>query len=467
MDNDIQKKHKRIVRQRIRAVIITLIVLGGLIAGAVFALPKLLSPILPDPEENGGANEEALSENAPEEEELTEEEMTGEEDETEIDPEVLKEQVEDALSEAEEESIDPEIQGMINVMTNEQKIAQLFFITPEALTKVDPTTAVGDRTKEVYRVSPVGGLIYFSKNLTDPGQTEDMLKEMQRCALSVNSLPVFLGVDEEGGETVRLAGNPAFALENTGSAAAIGEGGDPEKARTAGSSVGKYLSGYGFNIDFAPVADLAARSDPALGERSFGTEPEAAGKMAVNFARGLEENGVFACFKHFPGLGGAEENTDKAAVSVNKSLEELKSKDLIPFKEAVAAGAEFIMAGHAEYPGIDPGLPASMSSKFLKEILRDELGYEGIIISDALDAEAVTSRYSSGEAAVAAFNAGCDMLLMPKDFDEAYEAVLHAYENGDISNDRLMESLVRILTVKLKSGKLPVSSEQMADETKE
>ncbi|MCR4909298.1 MAG: hypothetical protein K5985_10760 [Lachnospiraceae bacterium] len=459
--NDYQKRHKKIVRERIIAVILTLLILGGLITAAVIALPKLVEPILPDPgEEEGGEPEDVLSGNEP----AGAEEETGEieEEEPEIDSEALKEQVEDALSEAEEEDIEPEIKGAINVMTNEQKIAQLFFVTPEAVTKVDPTTAVGERTKETYRALPVGGLIYFAKNFEDPVQTKEMLTDMQRLALSVNSLPVFLGVDEEGGSVVRIADNPTFQVEKVPGMATVGNGGDTGAAASAGRTIGKYLSEYGFNLDFAPVADVLTSDSGFMKERSFGSDPGTVGDMAVSFAGGLAENGIIPCYKHYPGIGDADKNTDLSAVSINRSIEELRTGELVPFRQAVSANACFIMAGHAEYPDIDPGVPASMSSKLIKGVLRDELGYEGIVITDALNAKAVTGRYSPGEAAVAAFNAGCDMLLMPENLEEAYEAMLHAYENGDISNDRLMESLVRILSVKLESGKLPVSAEEAA-----
>ncbi len=458
LDNQVRKKHQKIVRQRILAVVVTLLILGGLTAAAIFALPKLIEPILPETLfGEAGEPEETVSEDEPPGEE---EEEEVKEPEEEIDSEKLEEQVEDALAEAEEEEVDPEVQGAINVMTNEQKIAQLFFVTPEALTKVDPTTAVGERTKEAYLAAPVGGLIYFSKNFEDPSQTKAMLESMQETALSVNSLPVFLGVDEEGGSVARLADNPAFALEDVGSMASLGAEGSAEKAKEAGKAIGTYLSEYGFNLDFAPVADVSGNDAPAVGDRAFGSDPNLVSGMAVNFAYGLEEAGVFACFKHYPGFGAAGQNTDQTEVTLPMSMDELRAKDLVPFREAVEAGASFIMASHAEYSAVESGVSASMSEKLLQEVLREELGYEGIIITDALNARAVTSRYSSGEAAVKAFEAGCDMLLMPESFEEAYEAMRHAYETGEISNERLTESLIRILTLKLKSGKLALPAQQ-------
>ena len=207
-------------------------------------------------------------------------------------------------------------------------------------------------------------------------------------------------------------------------------------------------------MDFAPVADVTMEgAESALGNRSFGSDPQVVGEMVSNVVGGMEGTGVSACLKHFPGLGSASDDTHDGRVEISKTLEELKAVDLVPFSVGIEAGADFVMVGHATVQAIDGDLPASLSGRVITDILRGELGFEGVIITDALDMTAITEYYTSEEAAVMALEAGADMLLMPEDFEAAYNAVLAAVQDGRISEERIDESLDRIYRVKC-AGKL-------------
>lgn len=456
-------KHRRIVRQRtIMAVCVILFVGTLLIAGIAF-VPRAVDAIKDSFKENTAETEVA-------EEPETVEEVLPVAPETFEEPDVdeLMNRAEEVINTDEAEEVDTQIQDKISVMTNAQRIAQLFFVTPETLTGVDAATAAGEATRAALSENQIGGLIYFSKNILDPAQLKEMLYNTQSYALSENSLPLFLGVDEEGTSVSRIASNEAFGEElpeETGRT--ISGGLSPEGVYNVGNNIGKYLKNYGFNLDFAPVADVSSGDNSVMKNRSFGSDADYVSDMAVNFSLGLKDAGVFACYKHFPGFGRAEANTDFESISINAISEEIKSIDAKPFIAGIENGVNFIMITNAGYPDIDgSGVPACMSELIVTDYLKNELGFKGIVITDALNAKAIADKYMSGEAAVAAFKAGCDMLLMPADYEEAYEAVLRAYESGDISNERLEDALTRILTVKkeLNADIVPETDQTDADD---
>ena len=344
------------------------------------------------------------------------------------------------------------VYNYINGMTAEQKAAQLFFITPEELTGVDNATVWGDMSVSAYQEYPVGGLIYFAKNLVDPEQTKEMLQKASNSSREATSLPLFIGIDEEGGRILRLAENGAFSLPKTPSMKELGEAGDPNAVFSAADQIGQYLNEYGFNVDFAPVADVLTNPDnTAIGDRSFGSDPGLVASLTAEYAKGLHQHGILSCYKHFPGHGGTEADSHDGYTALERTLDELRSEEFVPFASGIAEGIDFIMAAHITLPNIPETeeLPASLSPYMLTEILRHEMGYNGIIISDALNMKAITDAYSEGEAAVKAFEAGCDMLLMPGDFKAAYEAILSKIKSGEITEDRLNESLYRIISSKL------------------
>ncbi len=335
-------------------------------------------------------------------------------------------------------------------MTLEQKVAQMFMITPDALANVNGVTKAGEATRTAYAEHPVGGIIYMSANLQGPGQTQEMLSNMQTYSQEVTGLPIFLGVDEEGGTVTRIASNLEFGVADVGDMSEIGATGDPENARAVGDTIGGYLSNLGFNVDFAPVADVLTNPENTLMQyRSFGSDSAMVSSMVVAELQALEENNVYGVVKHFPGHGGTSGDSHDGAVSTSSTLEEMMSTDLVPFYGAINAGADFIMVGHISTPNVTGNdVPSSLSEYMITEVLRGQMGYNGIVVTDAMNMGAITSNYSSSEAAVLAIQAGVDIILMPEDFEAAYNGVLEAVNNGTITEERINESVVRIVRVK-------------------
>lgn len=350
----------------------------------------------------------------------------------------------------EEELREEAIEKMLSGMTLEDKVAQLFVIVPDALMDVGTVVAAGDTTRQAIEKTPVGGFIYMAANLVSPDQTREMLANVQQYSMERTGLPAFLSVDEEGGTVARVGNNSAFGLAAVGNMADIGASGNTENAYNAGKQIGTYLNDLGFNVDFAPVADVLTNSENTVVKvRSFGSDPLLVSEMSAAVSKGLMENDVYSVYKHFPGHGSTSGDTHAGYAASMCTMEELKNCDLIPFEKAIEDGAEFIMAGHISFPNIIGDIPASLSKELLTDLLRNEMGYEGIIITDALEMGAVTQHYSSAQAAVLALNAGVDILLMPENFWEAYYGVIEAVKSGEISQERIDESLARILRVKM------------------
>lgn len=357
-------------------------------------------------------------------------------------------------TEAPEPVITPETQQAMDVvagMTLEQKIAQMFVITPEALTGYPNVTAAGETTKTCYQRKPVGGIIYMEENLLGSEQTTKMLTDMQAIAKEITGLPAFLSVDEEGGTVTRIAKNEAFGVNDVGNMSEIGASGDTAEAQQVGITLGTYLKTLGFNVDFAPVADVLTNPDnTAIGTRSFGSDPQTVADMVSAELQGLQSQGVYGVVKHFPGHGGTAGDSHEGAVTLDKSLEDLMAAELVPFQRAVQDGVSFVMVGHISVPSVvGDNTPASLSQMMVSSVLREQLGYDGIVITDALNMGAVTDTYAADQAAVMAVNAGVDMLLMPQDYETAYNGLLTAVQEGTISEERIDESVVRIVRVKL------------------
>ncbi len=443
-------KHSRIVRQRTIMTVCVLIFLGGLMIAGIIFIPKAVDAIKTEiaeyEAEAAKAEAEAMEESGTQEETAPEPEEPREEP----DIEELMDRADEIVSDDEAEKTDPEIRDKISVMTNRQRIAQLFFITPECLTGVDTVTAAGDATLNALSENQVGGIVYFPKNMTDKEQLSEMLHKTQLYSLSVNNIPLFLGVEEEGGELNSVASNDKLGADIPGEVKEGIQGGlSPEGTYTLAAGIGKYLSEYGFNLDFAPVADTAVSENSVMAGRAFGDEESYVSDMAVNFAMGLKDAGITACYKHFPGLGRAEESTDDRSISINTAPEELKAVDVKPFQTGIENGAEMIMVANALYPGVETeNVPACMSNTIVTDYLKGELNFKGVVITDDLKAKGISDTYDIGEAAVNAFKAGCDMLLLTDGYPEAFEALLGAYESGQISNERLEDALERILKVK-------------------
>lgn len=337
-------------------------------------------------------------------------------------------------------------------MTLEEKIAQMFFITPDALTGVQATVQAGEITKSSFSRYPVGGLVFFESNIQSPQQIIQMNQRLTEISRERVGVIPFLGVDEEGGTVLRIADNPQFAQEDVGNMSEIGSAGDPEIAYETGRTLGAYLSEYGFNVDFAPVADLWNNPENQVVKyRSFGSDSVLVSEMVARETIGLQEYGISAALKHFPGHGSTAGDSHKGAAVSLRTEEELAAEEYQVFQAGIEAGAEFVLAGHISFPNIESqDIPATLSYHFLTEVLRDQLGFQGIVITDAMNMAAIANFYTSADAAVAAVKAGVDMILMPVDFENAYRGLLQAVQSGEISENRINDSVKRILVVKYK-----------------
>lgn len=343
-----------------------------------------------------------------------------------------------------EQMLDEFIDEIVAQMPLEDRVAGLFFVTPEAITGVSTAVKAGDGTKDALNTYAVGGIAYFAKNI----KSEEQFKEMVSNTVLYSKYPLFIGIDEEGGEVSRLS--TAGLVEKTDSAQVIGESGDPNKAYEAGVKIGTYLADYGINVNFAPVADLASVENSVMTKRSYGNDASQVSQYVVGMVKGMEEQGITACLKHFPGIGGTTEDSHNGLATLTTSAEDFRNNEFAVFKAGIEAGADIIMVGHEDAPALtnNDNTPASLSKIIVTDILRGELGYNGVVITDAMNMKAISEYYGSGEAAIMAFKAGCDMVLMPENFEEAYNAVLEAIADGTISEQRINDSLKRVYRVK-------------------
>lgn len=363
-------------------------------------------------------------------------------------------QKQDAVQEempSEEELLQAKISEMLTDMTLEEKAAQMFMITPEALTGTGQVLEAGDVTREAIDKYPVGGLIYFTQNLQDPGQVRSMTGNVQKFAEERIGLPMLLSVDEEGGTVTRFGGNPSFDYDSSADMAGIGASGDPQQAYALGEKIGKFLSSLGFNMDNAPDADVLTNpANTVVKDRSFGSDCDTVSEMALAELEGLEDQGVKGLLKHFPGHGATTADTHEGYAYTDATLEEMKSNELVPFADGIEAGVDIIMVGHISCPQVTGNEePASLSEKMITGVLREDMGFDGVVITDAMNMGAIAENYSPAEAAVKAVLAGVDMILMPEDFQQAYTGVLNAVKSGKITQERIDASVIRIIGLKL------------------
>lgn len=350
-----------------------------------------------------------------------------------------------------------EVEAQLQKMTLREKVGQMFYIRIESLdpsiewTKYDDLANLKNqeitmkmrKTNEQY---PVGGIILYAWNIEDETQLASIISQVR--SLKGNPL---LCIDEEGGRVSRIANNPNFNVKKYESMAAIGATGDPKNAYECGNTIGTYLKYYGFDIDFAPVADVNTNPDNIIiGPRAFSDDPAVAAPMVTNYLQGLKDAGITGCVKHFPGHGDTSDDTHTGYVQSLKTWEEMKDCEMVTFRAGIQWGCQLIMTAHIAVPNVTGSpIPSTMSSVVLQDKLRGELGYQNIIITDGMEMGAITKHYTSGEAAVGSIKAGVDIVLGPRDFTEAFDAVMAAVNDGSISEERINQSVRRILKLKI------------------
>lgn len=323
----------------------------------------------------------------------------------------------------------------------EEKVGQMIFAGIKG-------TDITNETKKIISTHQVGGIILFKDNLKNANQSVSLLNAIKQENTN-NKVPLFLGVDEEGGRISRL---PELTKLPTNEE--LGKRNDISLSYNIGKLLGKELSAFGFNLDFAPVLDINSNPDnPIIGDRSFGTDAELVSELGLQMMKGIQSEQVISVIKHFPGHGDTAVDSHKELPIIQKSLEELQALELIPFKHAVEQGAEVVMVGHILLPKIDSTYPASISERIITDVLREQLGYEGIIITDDMTMKAILNNLEIGESAVSAVKAGNDIVLVAHNYanvKKAIDSIIKAIEDGEITEQRIDESVKRILSIKKK-----------------
>ena len=349
-----------------------------------------------------------------------------------------------------------DVEAQLQKMTLREKVGQMFFIRMESLDpSIDWTTyddlanikikEVTENMKAVNEYYPVGGIILYAWNIDNETQLARLIPQVR--ALNGNPL---LCIDEEGGRVSRIANNPNFNVKKYESMASIGATGDPRNAYECGNTIGTYLQRYGFDIDFAPVADVNTNPENVIiGPRAFSDDPAVAAPMVTSYLQGLKDAGITGCIKHFPGHGDTKADTHYGYASTQKTWEEMLNCEMVTFKAGIQWGCKLIMTAHIGAPKVTGSdVPSTMSPIILQDKLRGELGYQNIIITDGMEMGAITQQYTSAEAAVGSIKAGVDIVLGPRYFTEAFDAVMAAVNNGTLSEERINQSVRRILRLR-------------------
>ncbi|GIN58221.1 glycoside hydrolase family 3 [Lederbergia ruris] len=337
-----------------------------------------------------------------------------------------------------------DLTDQLNAMDIREKIGQMIFAGPDG-------TEMDEGTKKLIQHHQVGGFIFFAANLQNTEQLTTLLNDIKKKN-ATNSIPLFLGVDQEGGrisrfpeevlklptnEEIGIINNPAFSFE-------------------VGQILGKQVKAFGFNLDFAPVLDVNSNPDnPVINDRSFGPDPQLVSRLGIETMKGIQSQQIMSVIKHFPGHGDTIVDSHLDLPVIGKSTEELEQLELIPFQEAIDKGADMVMVAHILLPEIDPTYPSSMSETVITDMLRKQLGFNGVVVTDDMTMKAITNHYDIGEAAVQSVKAGSDIILIAHEYDNAtaaIDALVHAVEAGELSEKRIDESVLRILELKKRYG---------------
>jgi len=341
------------------------------------------------------------------------------------------------------------IDSIIASLTLKEKIAQLFIVDFYGMTKTYHEKMYSKAMDDFLRMYPVGGIIYFAENV----ETKEQVLLLNKALTTVSQIPLFISVDEEGGIVSRL-GKANIGVTQLPDAVTLSTDNTSEEVYSLALNLGNELKSLGFNMDFAPILDINTNvENPVIGKRAFGDDAETVTEYALAFGKGLDEAGVIYSGKHFPGHGDTTTDSHTEQTMVSHDMKRLNNIELVPFKAAIEANIPTIMMGHIIAPNVtNDTLPASLSSKMIQDLLRDTLGFEGLVLTDSLRMKAITDFYPAEEVGVMLLQAGGDVILIPDDFELTYNGILSAVEKGTLTEERIDESLRRILTVKLNYG---------------
>ncbi|SBT49092.1 glycoside hydrolase family 3 protein [Micromonospora narathiwatensis] len=364
--------------------------------------------------------------------------------------------------------------ALVRTLADEDLVGQVLmpYAYGSSATQVSPASAAGnqelagvDTPAEMVARYRLGGVILVgfsaddptagnqvTTNVDNPAQVRELTTGLREAAgkLAAGPAPFLIGTDQEHGVVTRIADGVTLLP----SPLAAGAAGDPALTEAAWRAAGAELAAMGINMDFAPVADVLATRSAVIGSRSFGADPEQASPQVAGAVRGLQAEGVAASVKHFPGHGLSADDSHKELPVVGQSRDVLDRTAFPPFRAGIDAGAMAVMSAHLDVRAIDPGTPATFSHKLLTDVLRGQLGFQGVVITDGMNM-APAMRWSPGEAAVRALNAGNDLILMTPNVSQAYDGLLAALRDGSLPRARLVDAVTRVLTMKFKLADRP------------
>lgn len=344
----------------------------------------------------------------------------------------------------------PDAESLLSSLSLEDKIGQMFFIGSRYNSTGQLQLSLDDTLSKIIERYKPGGFVFFAENLDTIDQTKAFTESLQKSS----SIPMFIGIDEEGGVVTRL--NKAKSLHSTvmPDPYSIGQTGKSEYAYKASQAIANEIRSLGFNLNFAPVADIYSNPiNKVIGKRAYAGHAALASVMVAEAVKGSLDSRIIPVLKHFPGHGDTKQDSHSEAAVVENNLDRLRKVEFLPFKAGLQAGAEVVMTAHVLTPEITKdGLPATLSPGIIQGLLREELDFDGVVITDGLEMSAISAFYPEEEAVVLAVEAGVDILLLPRDFEKSYQAILSAVKKGRLTEARIDESVRRIL--KLKTDKL-------------
>lgn len=418
-----EERHRRRVRNQILVYVTTVIAIALVVIGIVMAALKVAN-VVRSRQEAAQLAEQQQQETEQESQEIVISE-----------PEPMEEEPQE-----ERDALDDVVDTCIDAMSLEDKVAGLFIITPEQLTGVGTAVKAGEATQTALNDHAIGGLVYRTANIKSADQFSTMLS----TTATMSRYPIFLAVVEEGEEGT--VAKSAISVTDVKTFAELAASGDSSTARSAGSEMGGYLSELGINVNLAPSANLDGKTN------SFGTDSTQASSYVGAFVEGLEGSQVSACLKTFPGIVATDEDhtdTEQGMASIQSDTDQLRAQEFPVFQAGIDAGADFCMISNVSAPNVTgDNTPCVLSATVVTDLLRGELGFKGIVITDDFTDAAITEYYTAGEAAVKAIRAGVDMIYMPENFEDAYAGVLEAVNTGALTEDQIDQSLHRIYRVK-------------------
>ena len=319
-----------------------------------------------------------------------------------------------------------------------EKIGQLFMLGFHG-------TEPSQDLRDLFKTYHPGGVILFSRNLEDPGQAAHLTNALQKLA---PKMPLLVAIDQEGGRVARLPkGFTVFPGQGT-----LGQAGTADLAYAFAEVTARELRAIGVNMDMTPVLDVNTNPrNPIIGDRAFGSDPLLVETLGLAVIAGLQDNGVLACGKHFPGHGDTAADSHKELPTVSHGIDRLREIELRPFVHCFANGLAAVMTAHVRYPALDPDAPATLSPAILTDLLRTHLQFKGLVLTDDLEMHAIVDHYGIEDAAVRALRAGADILLICKDRDRqvaAMEALYRAVKDGDVPELLVEHAVLRILEAK-------------------